>query len=78
MKTRCSGHINTVDGNDLSHSMRPQRIHHSNDDGDCDSNSANDADIDDDIDDGGMQQRKEMRQKHCSSDTQTNQHCRSE
>ena len=55
----------------------PQRRHHSNDDGDCDSNSANDAEIDDDIDDGGMQQRKEMRQKHCSPDTQTNQHCRS-
>ena len=30
---------------------------------DCDSNSANDADIDDDIDDGGKQQRKQMQQQ---------------
>ena len=71
MKNRSSGHINTVDGNDLSHSMRPQRIHHSNDDGDCDSNSANDADIDDDIDDGGKQQRKQMQQQHSSPATKT-------
>ena len=78
MKNRSCGHINTVDDNDLSHSMRPQRIHHSNDDGDCDSNSANDADIDDYMDDGGQQQRKQMRQQHSSPATQSNQHCRSE
>ena len=60
MKNRSCGHINTVDDNDLSHSMRPQRIHHSDDDGDCDSNSANDADVDDNSDDGGKQQRKQV------------------
>ena len=53
-------HVNTVDRNDNSHSMRAQRIHHSDDDGDCDSNSANDADVDDDSDDGGQQQRKQV------------------
>ena len=53
--------------------MRPQRIHHSNDDGDCDSNSANDADIDEDIDDGGKQQRKQMQQQHSSAALKTNQ-----
>ena len=47
--------INTVKRNDHSHSMRAQQIHHSNDDGDCDSNSANDSDVDDDNDDGGKQ-----------------------
>ena len=51
--------------------MRPQRIHHSNDDGDCDSNSANDADVDDDNDDGGKQQRKQMQQQHSSPATKT-------
>ena len=46
-----SCHINIVDRNDHSHSMRPQRIHHSDDDGDCDSCCAIDADVDDDSDD---------------------------
>ena len=64
-------HINIVDRNDHSHSMRPQRIHHSDDDGDCDSNSANDADVDDDNDDGGKQQRKQMQQQHSSPATKT-------
>ena len=50
-------HINTVERNDWRHRMRAQRIHHSNDDGDCDSNSANDADVDHDNDDSGKQQR---------------------
>ena len=36
--------------------MHALRIHHSNDDGDCDSNSANDADVDHDNDDSGKQQ----------------------
>ena len=51
--------------------MRPQRIHHSDDDGDCDSNSANDADVDDDSDDGGKQQRKQVQQQHSSPATKT-------
>ena len=50
-------HINIFERNDHSHSMRAQRIHHSNDDGDCDINSANDADVDHDNDDSGKQQR---------------------
>ena len=57
INNECPCHINIVDRNDHSHSMRPQRIHHSDDDGDCDSNSANDADVEDDSDDGGKQQR---------------------
>ena len=71
MKNRSSCHLNIVDGNDQSHSMRPQRIHHSDDDGDCDSNSANDADVDDDSDDGGKQQRKQVQQQHSSPATKT-------
>ena len=59
-------HINIVDRNGHSHSMRPQRIHRSHDDGDCDRHSANDADIDDDSDDGGKQQRKQVQQQHSS------------
>ena len=66
-------HINIVDSNDHSHSMRPQRIHHSEDDGDCDSNSANDADVDDDSDDGGKQQRKQVQQQHSMPGRKT--HC---
>ena len=50
-------HINTVEHHDHSHSMRALRIHHSNDDGDCDRNSANDAVVDLDSDDSGKQQR---------------------
>ena len=53
--------------------MRPQRIHHSDDDGDCDSNSAIDADVDDDNDDGGKQQRKQMQQQHSSAALENNQ-----
>ena len=40
---------------------------------DCDSNSANDADIDEDIDDGGKEQRKQMQQQHSSAALKTNQ-----
>ena len=43
--------------------MRPQRKHHRNDNGDCDSSSANDVDIDDYMEDGGQQQRKQMREQ---------------
>ena len=50
-------HINIFERNDHSHSIRAQRIHHSHDDGDCDINSAKDADVDDDNDDSGQQQR---------------------
>ena len=39
MAALTSFHINTVDRNDHSHSMRAQRIHDSDDDGVCDSNS---------------------------------------
>ena len=63
--------INIVDSNDHSHTMRPQRIHHSEDDGDCDSNSANDAVVDDDSDDGGKQQRKQVQQQHSSPASKT-------
>ena len=45
--------INTVERNDHSHSMRTQQIHHSNNEGDCDSNCASDADVDFDNDDTG-------------------------
>ena len=58
--TESPSHINIVDRNDHSHSMRPQRIHHRDHDDDCDSNSAIDANVDDDNDDGGKQQRKQM------------------
>ena len=47
--------INTVERNDRSHSMRAQQIHHSNNEGDCDSNCASDADVDFDRDDNGRQ-----------------------
>ena len=73
MKNGSSFHFNIVDDNDQSHSMRPQRKHDSNDDGDCDSNTANGADIDEDIDDGGKQQRKQMQQQHSSAALKTNQ-----
>ena len=49
--------------------MRAQRIHDSGDDGNCDSNSANDSDVDDDNDGGGKQQRKQMQQKDSSPAT---------
>ena len=39
MAALTSFYINTVDRNDHSHSMRAQRIHDSDDDGVCDSNS---------------------------------------
>ena len=42
--------MNTVERNDRSHSMRVQQIHHSNNEGDCDSNCASDADVDFDRD----------------------------
>ena len=58
--------------------MRSQRRHHSNDDGYCGSNSVNVADTDENIDDGGMQQRKKMRQQHSNPAKQTHQNCRSE
>ena len=64
-------HINIVDRNDHSHSMRPQRIHHSDDDGHCDSSSANDADVDNSKNDGGKQQRKTMQQQHSSAAIKT-------
>ena len=46
-----------------------ERIQYSDDDGHCDSNSANDADVDDDNDDGGKQQRRQMPQQHSSTAT---------
>ena len=51
--------------------MGPQHIHHSHDDGHCDSSSANDADVDNDKDDGGKQQRKQMQQQHSSAAIKT-------
>ena len=51
--------------------MRPQQIHHSNDDRHCDSSSANDADVDNNKDDGGKQQRKTMQQQHSSAAIRT-------
>lgn len=60
INNECPCHINIVDRNDHSHSMRPQRIHHRDHDGDYDSNSAIDADVDDDNADGSKQQRKQM------------------
>ena len=47
--------MNIVERNDHSHSMRAQQIHHSNDQGDCDSNCASDANVDFDRDDNGRQ-----------------------
>ena len=47
--------VNTVERNDRSHSMRAQQIHHSNNEGDCDSNCASDADVDFHRDDNGRQ-----------------------
>ena len=49
--------INTVERNVHSHSMRAPRMHHSNDNGDCDSSSANDDDVDFNNDDSARQQR---------------------
>ena len=51
--------------------MRAQRIHDSGDDGNCDSNSANDSDVEDDNDDCGKQQRNQMQHQHNSPDTKT-------
>ena len=51
--------------------MRPQRIQPSDDDGDCDSNSADDADVDDNNDDSGKQQHKQTPQQHSSTATYT-------
>ena len=53
VNNECPGHINIVNNNDHMHTMLTQRIHHSDDDADCDSNSANGAGVDDHSDDGG-------------------------
>ena len=51
--------------------MRAQRIHDSGDDGNCDSNSANNSDVEDDNDDCGTQQRNQMQHQHNSPVTKT-------
>ena len=52
VNNECPGHINIVNSNDHIHTMLTQRIHHSDDDADCDSNSGNGAGVDDHSDDG--------------------------
>ena len=52
VNNKCPGHIKFVNSNDHIHTMLTQRIHHSDDDADCDSNSANGAGVDDHSDDG--------------------------
>ena len=64
-------HINILHRNDHSRRMRRQRIHPSDDDGECDSNSAEDSDVDDDTDDSGKQQRRQTAQQHSSTATYT-------
>ena len=71
MQKLISFHKSTADGNDHSSSIRPQQIHHSNDDRHCDSSSANDADVHNNKDDGGKQQRKTMQQQHSSAAIRT-------
>ena len=51
--------------------MRAQRIHDSGDDGNRDSNSANNSDVEDDNDDCGTQQRNQMQHQRNSPDTKT-------
>ena len=62
-----SCHLNMVDDTDQSHSMRPQRKHDSHEDGDCDSNSANDADVEDNSNDGGKHESKQLQQQQSST-----------
>ena len=71
MQKLISFHKSTADGNDHSSSIRPQQIHHSNDDRHCDSSSAIDADVHNNKDDGGKQQRKTMQQQHSSAAIRT-------
>ena len=51
--------------------MRAQRIHDSGDDGNRDSNSANNSDVEDDNDDCSTQKRNQMQHQRNSPDTKT-------
>ena len=64
-------HINILHRNDHSRRMRRQRIHPSDDDGECDSNGAEDFDVDDDTHDSRKQQRRQTAQQHSSTATYT-------
>ena len=47
--------------------MRPQRKYDCVEDGDCNSNSANDADVEDNSNDGGKHESKQLQQQQSST-----------